>query len=190
MRRIHIVGGPGSGKTTQARRLALAVGAAHIDLDDQAIRIIADLPEPLDFELLRRLREEELEAIAAGPAWVTEGAFLGVTQAFLQRADLIVWMQVPWRVASYRIVTRHIKATVRRNNRFPGWGNLYRFWRWCGRYYANKNAWGYNDYDTPATEAFLAEELRKYSQKLFVCRGERDIALLLERAKAGAVERA
>lgn len=88
---------------------------------------------------------------------------------------------MPWRVASYRIISRHIKATLAGNNRWPGWRRLYSFWRWSGRYYGNQNASGLNEWGVPETKRTAASLLAPYADKLTVCRSNREIEALLVR---------
>jgi adenylate kinase family enzyme len=53
VRRIHIIGGPGSGKTTLAGYLAQAIGASCYDLDVVGYEGGSGARRPLD---VRRLR--------------------------------------------------------------------------------------------------------------------------------------
>ncbi len=121
----------------------------------------------------------QFPGIIEADAWVSEGAYMSWAAPLFDAADLIVWMDVSWRVASYRIVKRHVMAELARNNRFPGWRRLYRFWRWSSAYYANRNPHRLNDYGVPNTRALAAELLRPYEGKLVVCRTNQDIATVL-----------
>ena len=114
-------------------------------------------------------------------AWVAEGAYLGWAEPLLRQAELVVWMDISWRVASYRIISRHIKATLARNNRFPGWRRLYRFWRWSGRYYSDQNPPGLNSYGVPDTKATADERLVPYKDRLVVCRSQKNAEMLVAR---------
>jgi hypothetical protein len=104
------------------------------------------MPRPVDPVALTALREVECDRLAAEDRWISEGSFVGGNETFFRRADLIVWLDVPWRVASYRILSRHVKLSLARKNRFPGLLQLYRFWRWSSRYYANRNPAGLNPF--------------------------------------------
>lgn len=78
--------------------------------------------------------------------------------------------------------------TLSGENRFPGWMRLYRFWRWSGRYYGNRNPHGVNGFGTPETIAFHEEALRDYAEKLITCRTREDIEALETRlvSRSGA----
>jgi adenylate kinase family enzyme len=184
VRRIHFTGGPGSGKSYLATRLATALDAAYIDIDGRMLQI-----KPLDvvidtqdeYDAFIAARDNDLEDATRAEAWVSDGSFIGVSKVALERADLVVWMDAPWRIASYRIVSRHVKAELRRNNRFPGWKRLYLFWRWSARFYADRNPHGLNVWGTPHTRAFTREVLAPYEAKLVVVRTKREVEELLKR---------
>lgn len=63
MAKIHILGGSGSGKTTLGQHLSSVLHIPHYDLD--AIGMEKGL-----------VTEEDAFAIAAQPAWVSEGVYL------------------------------------------------------------------------------------------------------------------
>ena len=178
-RRIYITGGPGSGKTRLAGRLGALTGWPVHDLDGMALAI-SGLQPPLDrLPELTALREAQIKELARGEAWISEGSFVGSEHDFLRGCQLIVWLDASWRVAAYRILLRHVKASLARNNRFPGLWRLYRFWRWSARYYSDRNPWGLNIYGTPATNAYLAEVLSKYPDKVTRCVTKADVERLL-----------
>jgi hypothetical protein len=181
-RRIHITGGPGSGKSTLARELASLLGAPHFELDGHGLAL-----EPLftrgdgskDYEGLIAAREAELEALSQAEAWVSDGANFAPAGPVLLRAEAIILMDAPWRVASYRIVSRHVKATLARNNRFPGWRRLYRFWRWSAAFCADRNLPELNVWGTPKTRSLMAELLHGYEAKILRCGSKPDVQRLL-----------
>jgi adenylate kinase family enzyme len=183
-KRIHFTGGPGSGKSWLAQRLAKTMGVDYIDVDGRMLAIapLDAIPTmPHEFEAAIALRDVDLDRLTEPEAWVCDGSYIGVSKVALERADLVVWMDAPWRVASYRIVARHVKAELRRNNRFPGWRRLYDFWRWSRRFYLDKNPHRLNAYGTPHTRAFTREALRPYESKLLTVRSKRDVRDLLRR---------
>ncbi len=171
--RIHITGGPGAGKTRLATRLA---GARSLPLHD------------LDGLLLAaESRVERLEAtgspstLADLPGWLSDGVYFAWAQPFLERAQVVVWLDVPWRVASYRMIARHVRLGLTRQNRFPGWRRFHTFWRWAARYYGNRNEPMLDRFGVPNTRSTVAAELDPYQDKLIVCRTNAEVEKVFTR---------
>lgn len=128
-KRIHIIGGPGSGKTTLARQVAACLQLPCYELDQVGYENGSGAERPL------AVRLADIRQIAAQPGWVTEGVFLGWTSDLFESADRILWLDLPWRLAGWRIFIRHIRAELRGNNPHTGWVKLYHFMRWSRGYY-------------------------------------------------------
>ncbi len=107
--KIHILGGPGSGKTTLARMLAQRFSLPHHDLD----QVLWKHGNRLDAYI------DEAIALAGQPGWVSEGIYLVWVDPLLHQADHIVLLEVPWQVALWRILTRHFRLTLQRKNPYP-----------------------------------------------------------------------
>ncbi len=120
-RKVHIIGGAGSGKSTLARRLSVELGAPAYDLDCIAYEGGAG-PKQSEAE-----RRATVQRIAAEPKRVTEGIYLWWIEDLLCAADVNLWLDIPYHVAAWRIVRRHIAASLRGINRHPGWWRLARF---------------------------------------------------------------
>jgi hypothetical protein len=182
--RIHITGGPGAGKSWLARRLSERLGLPYHDLDGIALELQAEM-ELLDFDELMARRLPLSARLAAEATWISDGSNLEACRPFHERAEVIVYVTCPWRLAAYRIPMRHLKAELRGNNRFPGWGRLYRFWRWSFRYYWNRNPRGVNGFGTPETAAYHQEALQDYSDKLIICRTKAEVEAVERRLLGG-----
>jgi adenylate kinase family enzyme len=166
--RIHVTGGPGSGKTRFAQRLAAMRSMPLHDLDGLLLAV---------GDRVDRLEADGTALKLAGlEAWVSDGVYFGWARPFIERADIVVWLDVPWRVASFRIVTRHLRLELTRKNRFPGWRRFYSFWRWSARYYANRNEATLDRLGVPNTRSVVASELAPYGAKLVVCRTTAEVA--------------
>ena len=103
MPRIVVVGTSGSGKTTVARELARRFGVPHVELD--ALHHGPNWLETPAEEFRRRV------AAATGvDGWVVDGNYdskLG--DLVLARADTVVWLDLPLRVALTRVTRRTIR---------------------------------------------------------------------------------
>ncbi|XVS67287.1 hypothetical protein ACQPYE_14880 [Actinosynnema sp. CA-299493] len=107
-RRIVVLGVSGAGKSTLARELAPLVGGPHVELD--AIQHGPDWTTPPADEIRARVA-----AVTDGPAWVVDGNLASVTADVLwHRADLIVWLDLPLRVALPRLARRSTARIARR----------------------------------------------------------------------------
>ena len=184
MRRIHITGGPGSGKTTFATRLAGELAVPVLKLDSLAFEREADRAAVDDIATIVSGLADNVVAIAASESWVAEGTYVTWTKPLFERADVVVWLDVSWRPAAFRILKRHVLAELRRSNPFPGWMRLARFWLWSRRYYANTNPKAHNPWGTPETRTYLQQFLSAYPEKLIVCRNQTDLDRVVQRLRS------
>lgn len=100
-RRIVVAGVSGSGKTTLAARIAERLGVEHVELDGLHhgpgwVR----RPEFLD----------DVHALVAREAWVTEWQYADARPILLAHADLMVWLDL----ATWRVMGQVVRRTVRR----------------------------------------------------------------------------
>lgn len=106
--RIHVVGGPGAGKSFFARRIAAVSGVELYHLDDLAFEGSDFTPRPDD------VTAGEARAIAEQPRWVTEGIFIGWAEPLFERADVIVWLDDGgWGRSARRIASRWLRQALR-----------------------------------------------------------------------------
>ncbi len=171
--RIHVTGGPGSGKTRLAKRLAGERSIPMHDLDGLLLAI-GEHVEGIN-------ADGAISKLAEMPQWASEGVYVTWSQPLLEAAAVIVWLDPPWRVASYRIVARHVRLELARQNRFPGWRRLYRFWRWSAHFYDDSNEATINRYGAPNTRSALEAGLAPYQEKIVVCRTNDEIEEFVQR---------
>jgi len=168
------MGGQGSGKTTLAHRLGALLSAPVFELD-----LVGWKPET---GRERRLEDKlsRVTDIAAQPAWITEGTMLGWTDPLLRAADRIIWLDVPWHVAVWRVLLRHIHADLSGNNRHPGWRRLLRFLWYTRNYYWNRHTSPPPppDGEGNATRDRTVQRLSAYLEKTIRCRSSADAEAL------------
>jgi adenylate kinase family enzyme len=200
MLKVHILGGPGSGKTTFAQELSSLCKIPHHDLDRLMWKNGTNGAAYL----------ADVASIVEQPGWVAEGIFLLWTGPLLQQADAIVLLEISWPVAAWRILLRHASKTLHRTNPYPS-KLLYNFLKDTRRYYLNEERSvsstdlmhvylerykeladlpeaesllsyvdEYGEICIPPTAEFVSRYLEKYKEKLFVVKNQSERERVLE----------
>jgi adenylate kinase family enzyme len=135
MRRVSVVGAPGSGKTTLGVQLAASIDVPFVELD--ALFHQAGWQDLTPAEFRSRVTEA-----TAGDAWVVDGNYQVVLDLVWDRADTVLWLDLPRRVVMYRVVLRTIRRALTREelwngNREP----LANFYRWDPEYNVMRWSW-------------------------------------------------
>lgn len=109
--------------------------------------------------------------------------YLGWTEPLLEAAEEIVWLDLPWRVAARRIVLRHVRAGMARNNQHPGLRRLFDFLRAERQRYISQSSATADllARDSANNRATTARILAVHRAKLVHCRGSGDVAAYLTR---------
>ena len=107
--KIHIIGGPGSGKTVLAETLSKQLGIAHYDLDelqwDNAANGYGTKRDPKERDaLLGQILEQE--------DWIIEGVYYAWCLQCFEDADRIYVLNVPRRTYRYRIIRRFLRRKL------------------------------------------------------------------------------
>ena len=115
MRRVAILASAsGNGKTTLGRELARRLEVPFHELD--ALHHGPGWTEATADEL-RAL----VEPLVAEDEWVVDGAYRGkLGDLVLERADLVVWLDLPLRVWLPRLLRRTVRRVVRREELWNG----------------------------------------------------------------------
>ncbi len=104
-KKIYIVGPSGSGKTTLGQLLCDKLNLPHFDLDEIAY--------PNKVESSHDERLNEIDKLSKKEAWITEGIYVDWTEKLLERADLIVWLDLPYSKTFFRVLKRFIVHKIR-----------------------------------------------------------------------------
>ena len=113
MRRVSLVGGPGSGKTTVGRRMAQLLGAPYLELDSV-------FHQPGWTELATEDFRRRVAGVVAGDAWVVDGNYSAVRDLVWQRADTVVWLDLPRPLVMRRVIARTLRRAVTRQELWNG----------------------------------------------------------------------
>ncbi len=159
MRRIVVVGCPGSGKSTMARELATELGLTHIELD--ALFHQPDWTPASNEQFQASLRAALDEADEVSDGWVTCGNYnrqsCGIHH---ERADTIVWLDLPKSVIMRRVIWRTLRRGLTREelwngNREP----LTNFYRWDPKKNITRWAWvNFDKYQTQYAAKLVGED--------------------------------
>jgi adenylate kinase family enzyme len=126
VQRVSVVGNSGSGKSRLAARIAELLGVPYVELD-----AIHHLPgwEPIDpDEFLARIT-----SITATEGCVIDGndRTVVIDGPVWQRADTVVWLDLPRRTVMSQVTRRTLRRLIRREQLWNGnrepWRSL---WRW------------------------------------------------------------
>jgi adenylate kinase family enzyme len=116
MKRVAVMGGSSTGKTTVSRRLAQQLGVPHVELD--SLHHDAGWNEAPADVLQARVRAA-LEAAPDG--WVVDGNYHGKIGTFvLERADTVVFLDMPFGLTLRRVLWRTGSRVVSRKELWNG----------------------------------------------------------------------
>lgn len=111
-RRIAVAGVSGVGKTTLARRIAAVAQVPHTEID--ALFHGPNWTPRTSFRA-------EVEELVAQDSWVTEWQYQSARPLITARADLMVWLDLPfWTKTFPQVVRRTVGRRVRREEVWNG----------------------------------------------------------------------
>ena len=108
--KLFIIGPAGSGKSTLAKKISLVTKIGSINLDD-----IFWKNDVNSFGNIRHENERNmmLDNILKSRSWILEGAYVEWPRKGMEEADQIIYIDLPLKTTSYRIIKRFIKRKLR-----------------------------------------------------------------------------
>jgi len=116
MNRVAILGNAGSGKSFLAARLGSTRDLPVIALDDLFWK------PPGQYQTKRPAHElmALIDARKLEPTWIVEGVYGELVQPFLNQADHLLWLDIPWEVSRARLEERQLsRAAASDDPAFP-----------------------------------------------------------------------
>lgn len=110
-RRVLVAGVTGVGKTTLARRIAAALDLEHVEVD--ALHHGPAWTPRAEFLA-------DVRALAARESWVAEWQYDAARPMLLERAELLVWLDLPVSRAMAQLVRRTLVRRLRREELWHG----------------------------------------------------------------------
>ena len=104
MRRVLVVGNLASGKSALARQLGARVALPVYHLDRHFWRSAWTMPDKEEWRAW-------VDDIISKPSWVLDGNYVSSLPRRAARADMIVFINIPWTTALYRYIVRSIRRT-------------------------------------------------------------------------------
>lgn len=109
--RILVAGVSGSGKTTLAQRISVATGIPHTEIDS-----LQHGPNwtPLD------TFADEVDRFTRAQRWITEWQYRVVRPLLAERADTMIWLDLPVALTMSRVIGRTLRRRLRREELWNG----------------------------------------------------------------------
>jgi adenylate kinase family enzyme len=112
MEKIAIIGSPGAGKTTLAKNLGDICKLKVYHLDRLFWRRDWKGED-------RETRIDILQKLVLEKQWIIEGTYLRSSGPRLEAADTIIFLDTPFFICLYRVITRHWKSSRRPRRDIP-----------------------------------------------------------------------
>ena len=112
-RKVAVIGQTCSGKTTLAGRLAEHYGVPHVELDALFWGPNWTQPEPEAFR-------QSVQAAMPETGWVVDGNYAKVRDLLWERAEAVVWLDLPLRTVLRRYLVRTVRRVGRREELWSG----------------------------------------------------------------------
>jgi adenylate kinase family enzyme len=158
-RKIHIIGGPGSGKTYSSKIIEKETGVTAHDLD----RIFWDHSQKAYVKAREEVRSEKLEILLSGSSWIIEGVYYKWLEESFRTAEIIAVLTTPVPIRQWRILKRFlIRKFLLGDFEKETFRSFVKLWQW------NKN------FDTD-NMVRIAGFLSPYTDKIIYCENHAEL---------------
>jgi adenylate kinase family enzyme len=169
LRKVLVLGSPGAGKSTFARRLAAAMGLPLIHLDQQYWSA-GWVPTP------STAFREKVKALVAEPAWIMDGDYGSTLDIRIPAADAIFYIDQPRWLCMWGVLKRSLGGIGRvRADMAPGCPEKF---SWELYVYT----WNYHRAKKPQRFAWMA----KHPEKSTIFTGRPAVEMYLQRLERSA----
>jgi adenylate kinase family enzyme len=107
MKRIHIIGQGGSGKTSLAAEIGARLGLPHTELD--SIFWYPDWQHSPSGKF-----ESQVDKIVAGDTWVLDGNYSRTRSIIWKRVETVIWLDFPLLLCLWRLLWRTSRRILSR----------------------------------------------------------------------------
>jgi len=163
--KIHICGIYGSGKSTFARILSDELKIPFYSLDD--IKYL------VKYSKIRSVKEriEKVKEICKLKDWITEGTWTDYALDAFRKADMVIFMDTPKIICSFRILKRYLKREKLENDTLIGALKLI------------KEVYNYHFMKRPVSSYSHKRLINKYCKNFIVLRNKKDISKIVSLLK-------
>ena len=114
--RINVVGTSGCGKSTFSKRLAEILQLPYVEMDKVFWK--PQWTESTDEEFFSKLEES-----IKGEQWVLDGNYNRTRHLKWKRVQLVIWLDYSFPIALFRVFTRAMYRSIKREELWEGTGN-------------------------------------------------------------------
>jgi len=164
--RIRVLGTSGSGKTYLAKKLSNGLNIKYYDLDD--IFWIKKYTK----KLKKCKRKEKTQKLVKRKKWVIEGIYGDWSLSSFKKSDLVIWLDPPFKVRSWRIFKRFLKRKSDKNIK-EGWKDCLGLIKYSGKYKKKSN-------ENSASYKSHREIINKHKINFIILRNKKQINKFLK----------